>query len=106
MDNLLDVLVQYGIMRLDAKLQEDEEFIDLQNETEEAIRKFNELELDEETKLVVDRMVTAYNTEGAYYGEMAYNLGILDCVKLLKELKIFYQQKTLFHNCISIRENI
>jgi hypothetical protein len=29
MDNLLDVLVQYGIMRLDAKLQEDEEFIDL-----------------------------------------------------------------------------
>lgn len=88
MDELINVLVESGIQKLDLKLQEDEEFINLHKETEKAIKKFEELELERSIRLIVDRMVSAYNTESAYYGEMAYKQGILDCVKLLKDLNI------------------
>lgn len=88
MDDLLNVLVESGIKKLDLVLQEDEEFINLQNETEEATKNYDALDLDRNAKLIIDRMVSAYNSEGAYYGEVAYRLGILDCVELLKELNI------------------
>lgn len=88
MDDLLNVLVESGIKKLDLVLQEDEAFINLQKETEEAIKNYDALDLDRNTRLIIDRMVSAYNSEGAYYGEKAYRLGILDCVELLKELNI------------------
>lgn len=88
MDDLLNVLVESGIKRMDLVLQEDEAFINLQKETEEVIKNYDALDLDRKAKLIIDRMISAYNSEGAYYGEVAYRLGILDCVELLKELNI------------------
>lgn len=89
MESLLDVLVDKGVNeRMDHKLFEDEEYLDLHKELEEAIGRFDELELDDTQQLVVDRMVSAYTAEGAFYGEKAYRQGIFDCVELLKEIHI------------------
>ncbi len=89
MDSLLDALVEYGIdKRLNKVLQAEEEFISLERELAETINDFDELDLGKEINLVVDKMVSAYNAEGAFITETAYRLGISDCVELLKELHI------------------
>ena len=74
--------------RLDNILNKDKGFLEVQEKVARAIKLFEELELPEEQKLIVDRMVSAHNESGAYYGRMAYKQGIYDCVELLKEMGI------------------
>ena len=58
--------------RLDNILSKDKGFLEVQEKAARAIKLFEELELTEEQQLIVDRMVSAHNESGAYYGRMAY----------------------------------
>lgn len=89
MESLLNELVEmFTNERLDSILLKDDEFLKLEDEMKDTIVKFDELNLDDKQKLVVDRMVSAYNASSAYYIKMSYKQAIYDCVQLLKEMKI------------------
>ena len=89
MESLFDELVMMATNeRLDNILNKDKGFLEVQEKAARAIKLFEELELTEEQQLIVDRMVSAHNESGAYYGRMAYKQGVYDCVELLKEMGI------------------
>lgn len=89
MESLLNELVEmFTNERLDSILLKDDEFLKLEDEMKDTIVKFDELNLDDKQKLVVDRMVSAYNASSACCCTLSYRQGILDCVQLLKEMKI------------------
>ncbi len=74
--------------RLDEILQYMEEYIVRQNEIDEATAEYNSLDLLPEEKKVVDKLVSAYNADGAFYATMAYQQGMKDCAVLLKEIGV------------------
>lgn len=89
MESLLDELVEmFTNERLDSILLKDDEFLKLEDKIKETIVSFDELNLDNEQKLVVDRMVSAYNASSACCSMLSYRQGIFDCIQLLKEMKI------------------
>lgn len=89
MESLLDELVEmFTNERLDSILLKDDEFLKLEDKIKETIVRFDELNLDNEQKLVVDRMLSAYNASSACCVRIAYTQAIYDCVQLLKEMKI------------------
>lgn len=89
MESLFNELVGMATNeRLDNILNKDKGFLEVQEKAARAIKLFEELELTEEQQLIVDRMVSAHNESGAYYGRMAYKQGVYDCVELLKEMGI------------------
>lgn len=89
MESLFNELVGMATNeRLDNILNKDKGFLEVQEKAARAIKLFEELELPEEQKLIVDRMVSAHNESGAYYGRMAYKQGVYDCVEILKEMGI------------------
>lgn len=89
MESLFDEFVGMATnVRLDNILNKDKGFLEVQEKTSRAIKSFEELELTEQQQLIVDRMVSAHNEAGAYYGRMAYKQGVFDCVELLKEMGV------------------
>lgn len=89
MESLFDEFVGMATnVRLDNILNKDKGFLEVQEKASRAIKLFEELELTEQQQLIVDRMVSAHNEAGAYYGRMAYKQGVFDCVELLKEMGV------------------
>lgn len=89
MESLFDEFVGMATnVRLDNILNKDKGFLEVQEKASRAIKLFEELELTEQQQLIVDRMVSAHNESGAYYGRIAYKQGVYDCVELLKEMGI------------------
>lgn len=89
MESLLDEFVGMATnVRLDNILNKDKGFLEVQEKASRAIKLYEELELTEQQQLIVDRMVSAHNEAGAYYGRMAYKQGVFDCVELLKEMGV------------------
>lgn len=74
--------------RLDEILQDMEEYISSQNGIDEAAAEYNSLDLLPEEKKVVDKLVSAYNADSAFYAAMAYQQGMKDCAVLLKEIGV------------------
>lgn len=89
MESLFDEFVGMATnVRLDNILNKDKGFLEVQEKASRAIKLYEELELTEQQQLIVDRMVSAHNEAGAYYGRMAYKQGVFDCVELLKEMGV------------------
>ncbi len=88
-DSLFDILIQNGFSeRLDKDLLKNTEYIELQEKLDLSIKEFDNLDLDEEMQLIIDRMVTCYNDSGSFYGILSYKQGFYDCIMLLKEIGI------------------
>lgn len=89
MESLLDILIdKVTSERLYHKLYKDEEYLELHKELDKTIERFDSLELNLEQNLIVDKMISAYNAENAFYSEKAYQQGIYDCVQFLKEINV------------------
>lgn len=89
MESLLDILIDRVISeRIYHKLCKDEEYLELRKELDKSVKLFDSLQLDSEQNLVVDKMISAYNAESAFYCEQNYKQGIYDCVQLLKEINV------------------
>ena len=66
----------------------DEEYIKIQKEIDEQIKRYKQKRLTKEQCLAVDRLVSAYTASGACYGRVAYRQGFHDCVSLVQEMRL------------------
>ncbi|MBP3477338.1 MAG: hypothetical protein J6K48_13650 [Lachnospiraceae bacterium] len=87
--DIFEIIIENSVNeRMDNILLENEEYIKIQNKIDEQIERFNELDLDREQRLVVDRLVSFYTESGALYGRMTYKQGFMDCVSLLQKINL------------------
>ena len=64
----------------------DEEYIKIQKEIDEQIKRYKQKRLTKEQRLAVDRLISAHTASGACYGRITYRKGFHDCVSLLQEM--------------------
>lgn len=85
--NIFEILTEHALNeRFDEILFHDEEYRKLQNNMGSLLKKLDELGLSNELMMVVDKLLAAHVESGNYYGKMAYQQGIKDCVLLLSEM--------------------
>lgn len=88
-DGLFHVITEYATNeKIDNAVLQDEEYRKLQKVIEEYLQKLHELELAKEQRVLIDRLISAYNESAAYYGKVCYREGFCDCVSFLKEIKV------------------
>lgn len=87
--SILDIITEYSANEgMNSILLQDGEYIKIQNEIDEQTDQFEKLDLTKDQRLVVDKLISAYNDSGAYYGAMTYKKGFKDCVALLQEVNL------------------
>lgn len=87
--DIFEIITEYSVNeRMDNILLHNEEYREIQNKIEKQIEKFNELNLNSEQRLVVDRLISIHIESGALYGRMTYKQGFRDCVSLLKKINL------------------
>ena len=92
--NIFDVITEYAVNeRMDGILLQDSEYQRIQREMDELIEKFHELNLSKEQNLLVDKLVSAHTESGCYYGRVAYQKGMRDCVSLLLNMGLIKDGK-------------
>lgn len=74
--------------RLDNILLDDPEYISLLENIDQATECFECLKLPMGQRMIVDNLISAYTTYGAYYARMAYQQGMKDCVGVLREIGV------------------
>ena len=74
--------------RLDNILLDDPEYINLLESIDQATVCFESLKLSEGQRMIVDNLISAYTAYGAYYARMAYQQGMKDCVRMLREIGV------------------
>ena len=72
--------------KLDRILLHDEEYQRIQDKIKDSLEEFKGVGLSKEHWLIVDRLVSLHTESGCRYGRVAYQQGIRDCEKLLKEM--------------------
>ena len=92
--NIFEILTDNALNeRLDGILLKDDEYQQIQDEIENAVSKFDELDLSKEQRLIVDRLVSSHTESGCCYGRIAYKCGIRDCVSLLLNMGLIKDGK-------------
>ncbi len=87
--DIFDILTEYALNeRLDSIIIHDDEYKKAQDRIEESINEFNKLNLPEEQRLIVDKLVSSYTASGCCYSKAAYQQGVKDCASLLKKLSL------------------
>lgn len=71
----------------DKNVKNDDEYRKSLEMQKEALKNLSELNLSRNEMLVVDRVLSANNLNGAAYGRAAYRQGFQDALKLISELK-------------------
>lgn len=95
--DIFEIITEYSVNeRMDNILLQNEEYREIQNKIEKQIEQFNELNLNSEQRLVVDRLISIHIESGALYGRMTYKQGFRDCVSLLQKLDLI---KIESYNC-------
>ena len=85
--NIFEILMEHALNeRFDEILFHDEEYRRLQNNMDKLLKNLDELSLSNAQMMVVDKLLAAHVESGNYYGKMAYQQGIRDCVLLLSEM--------------------
>lgn len=87
--SIFDVITEYATNEgLGDILQQDEEYKQIMQNIDSLTDKFDALGLSEEQRLLMDRLISAYNENGAYYGRLTYQQGFRDCAALLVEIGV------------------
>lgn len=87
--SILDILTGVSASeRLDKIILDNEEYIKTQDRISEAAAEYKSLCLSDEECAAVDRLVAAYNANGACYARTAYQQGVKDCAALFRELEL------------------
>ena len=82
MDSVLNVLLErMEMLRADELLQSDEIYLTLMKDIDVA-------QAEIENSVELNNLLDAYNSATARQSELMYKQGMLDCIELLKELKI------------------
>lgn len=85
--SIFDVITGYAVNEgLSHVLQQDEEYKQIMQNIDDLTEKMDTLGLPKEQRLLMDRLISAYNENGAYYGRMTYRQGFRDCAALLVEI--------------------
>ena len=74
--------------RLDNILLDDPEYIKILESIDQATVCFESLKLPMGQRMIVDNLISAYTAYGAYYARMAYQQGMKDCVRMLREIGV------------------
>ena len=74
--------------RLDNILLDDPEYIKILESIDQATVCFESLNLPMGQRMIVDNLISAYTAYGAYYARMAYQQGMKDCVRMLREIGV------------------
>lgn len=92
--SIFDVITEYAINEgLSLVLQHDEEYKQIVKKMDDLTEELDALALSKEQRLVVDRLISAYNENGAHYGRMTYQQGVRDCAALLMEIGLIKDGK-------------
>ena len=87
--DIFEIITEYSVNeRMDNILLQNEEYREIQNKIEKQIEQFNELNLNSEQRLVVDRLISIHIESGALYGRMTYKQGFRDCISLLQKVDL------------------
>ena len=83
MKSILDIIIEYAGTneRMDSFVLDDPHYQELLQEIDTATIKL-------EKNSSIDEVLSCYNAANAYYIQKTYEQGLLDCIELLKELKI------------------
>lgn len=85
--NIFDVVTGYGVNEaVNNTLLQNDEYKRIQAEIDGLTDELDRMGLPEEQRLLIDRLISAYNENGALYGRMTYQQGIRDCTSLLVEI--------------------
>ena len=92
--SIFDVITEYATNEgLGDILQQDEEYKQIMQNIDDLTEKMDTLGLPKEQRLLMDRLISAYNENGAYYGRMTYRQGFRDCAALLVEIGLIKDGK-------------
>lgn len=92
--DIFDVITEYAVNEgLSHVLQHDEEYKQIICKIDDLTEKLDALGLSEEQRLLMDRLISAYNENGAYYGRLTYQQGFRDCTLLLVEIGLIKDEK-------------
>ena len=85
--SIFEVITEYAVNEgLSDTLQQDNKYMQIQKKLDDLTREFDALELSKEQRLLVDKLISSYNENGAYYGAICYQQGFRDCALLLVEI--------------------
>ena len=86
---IFDVITENSINeRLDETILNNEDYIRIQEKISECNERLDGLNLTQDERIIIDRLICAHAESGAFYGEMTYKQGFCDCVSLFKELDL------------------
>ncbi len=92
--NVFEVITEYGINEaVNDTLFQNEEYKQIQAEIDRLTDEFDRMNLSEEQRLLIDKLISAYNENGALYGRMTYQQGMRDCAYLLVEMGLIKDGK-------------
>lgn len=87
-ESILDILMEERLYNaLEVLLLNNKEYQTVQKELQETIDKLEEMGLNKEQDMAVDRVLSVTNQSSAMYGAAAYRQGFYDGIKLMAELE-------------------
>lgn len=85
--SIFEVITEYAVNEgLSNVLQQDNKYMQIQKKLDDLTEEFDALGLSKEQRFLVDKLISSYNENGAYYGMMCYQFGFKDCAALLVEI--------------------
>lgn len=89
LESMLEYLTEWGVNdRLDTVLLKDEEYRMISERINKYSQEYRKVDLNEEQQEIIEGLLESYHESSARYGHLAYRQGVLDCVQLLKEMKV------------------
>ena len=86
---VFDTIVEQFINeRLDDIMMQDTEYVGLQDELWKEKERFDRLDLSEEQRSVVEKLISIHIKAIELYGKNAYGQGFRDCVSMLQEIGV------------------
>lgn len=98
--SIFDVITEYAANEgLTCTIQQDDEYKQIQEKIDALTSEFDGIGLSEEQWSLMDRLISAYNENGAYYGRLTYQQGFRDCAALLVEIGMIKDGKEFDERC-------
>lgn len=92
--NIFDVITEYAVNEaMNITLLQDDEYKQIQAKINSLTDEFDRFDLPKELRVLIDRLISAYNENGALYGRMTYQQGMRDCALLLLEIDLIKEGK-------------
>lgn len=89
MKNVYEGLIEHlADERMDNIVAKNKRFRMAEKNLKEALGKYDKLSLPETDAKAVDKVINAFSDQSKVYGEIAYEQGMKDAVKLLKKIDV------------------